>query len=441
MRRAAIILAAAAAFGASSLAAPRTALAETWCGTETTADQPDTIGGNLIHVVYAVPSDGADRFQERASLIATDLSLITQWWGRQDPTREPRFDFASFPGCASRFGQLDITTARTTDASAAFVAPDARLERLVLGLGAAVADPRKKYLVYFDSPIDLSGNICGTAFVSARRGTSAAVWLAPNLFGFPGCGTLGVGSYYAKTAAHELIHQLGALDTTSSPGPPHACASNPGHPCDSSSDVLYSGGLGQNLNDYVLDVGRDDYYGHSGPWWDVQDSPWLTHLDAGLRRVTVEVAGAVGESQIRSDPPGIACPPTCAQDFDGDMPILLAAFAAEGFDFAGWGGDCSGLGTCSVPLRRAATISAAFAPIRYDVAVRISGRGRVTSRPAGLVSCPGRCRGTLAFGTSARLVATPARGYRFARWSGDCTGRRACVVSGDAVVTAVFRRA
>ena len=441
MRRAAIILAVAAALGASSLAAPGSARAQTWCGTEAAADRADTIGGNLIHVVYAFPSDGPDRFQERAPLIATDLSLITEWWRRQDPTREPRFDLTSVPGCASRFGQLDITAARTTDGSAAFAGPDARLERLVLGLGAAVADPAKKYLVYFDSPVALNGNICGTAFVSARRGSAGALWLAPNLFGFPGCGTLGVGSYYAKSAAHELIHELGALDTGASPGPPHACASNPGHPCDSSSDVLYSGGFGPNLSDYVLDVGHDDYYGHSGSWWDVQDSPWLTHVDAGLRRVTLDVTGAGGESQVRTDPPGISCPPTCAQDFDADMPISLTAVPGDGFNFAGWGGDCSGLGTCSVPLRRAATISAAFAPIRYAVVVRISGRGRVSSRPAGLVNCPGRCRGTFAFGTSARLVATAARGYRFARWSGDCIGRRGCVVDGDAFVTAVFRRA
>ena len=440
MRRAAILLVAAAAFGAFSLAAPRAALADAWCGAEATADRPDTLGGRLIHVVYAVPSDGPDRFQERAPLIANDLSLITQWWRRQDPTREPRFDFTSVPGCASRFGQLDITSARTADASAAFAGPEARLERLVLGLGATVGDPRKKYLVYFDSPGSVNGNVCGTAFLDPRRGSTGAVWVAPNLVGFPGCGTLGVGSYYAKTAAHELIHELGALDTASLPGPPHACSNNPGHPCDSPSDVLYSGGLGPSLDDYVLDVGRDDYYGHSGSWWDVQDSPWLTHLDAGLRRVSVDVTGAGAESQVRSDPPGIACPPTCAQDFDADMQISLSGVPGEGFDFAGWGGDCSGLGTCSVPLGRAATIAASFAPIRYAVLVRISGRGRVTSRPPGLVSCPGRCRGALAFGTTARLVATPARGYRFARWSGNCSGRNACIVDGEAAVTAVFRR-
>src|SRR5262249_52949141 len=39
-----------------------------WCGGEpSTNDRPDVVGGNQIHVVYAVPSDGADRFAQIAS--------------------------------------------------------------------------------------------------------------------------------------------------------------------------------------------------------------------------------------------------------------------------------------------------------------------------------------------------------------------------------------
>jgi Divergent InlB B-repeat domain len=424
----------------ASLASPRAASADTWCGSAAATDRPDTIGGDLVHLVYAVPSDGPDRFQERAPAIANDLSLIDAWWRRQDPTREPRFDFTSVPGCSSRFGQLDITSARTGDPAFAFSAPDGRLLRLVNDLAQVLNDPTKKYLVYFDSPGSLSGNICGTAFVNARRGSSGAVWLAPNLAGLPGCGSLGDGDYYAKTATHELIHTLGALDSSSPTGPPHPCPGDPGHPCDSPNDVLYPGGFGIHLDDYFLDVGHDDYYGHSGSWFDVQDSPWLTHLDAGLRRVTVQLAGGGSGSSVASDPSGISCPSACAQDFDSDLPIFLSAAAGDGFEFLGWSGDCSGPGPCPVPTGRAATMTATFAPIRYQVAVRVSGRGRVTSRPRGLVSCPVRCRGTLDYGASAHLVPAPTKGYRFVRWGGDCTGRRACVVDNDALVTALFRR-
>jgi hypothetical protein len=45
--------------------------------------------------------------------------------------------------------------------------------------------------------------------------------------------------------------------------------------------LLYpSFGSSVTLDSLTLDVGRDDYYGHSGPWWDVQDSPFLTRLDS-----------------------------------------------------------------------------------------------------------------------------------------------------------------
>jgi hypothetical protein len=441
MRRGVFVLAAAVAvFAAGALASPRPASADTWCRSATATDRTDTVGGDLVHVVYAIPSDGADRFQERVPLIATDLSLIDAWWRRQDPTREPRFDFTTVAGCASRFGQLDITAARVAEPASAFSAPDGRLLRLVNDLAQVVNDPTKKYLVYFDSPTSLPGNICGTAFVNPRRGSTGAVWLAPNLAGFPGCGSLGDGDYYAKTAAHELIHTLGALDTSSSTAPPHPCPGDPGHPCDSPNDVLYPGGFGIHLDNYFLDVGHDDYYAHAGSWFDVQDSSWLAHLDAGLRRVSVQLAGAGSGSSIASNVPGISCPPTCSQDFDSDLAIVLTATAGEGFALVGWSGDCSGAGPCAVPTGRAATMTATFAPIRYEVVVRVSGRGRVTSRPRGLVSCPGRCRGTLAYGATARLVPTPARGYRFVRWSGDCSGRGACVVDDDASLAALFRR-
>jgi hypothetical protein len=36
------------------------------------------------------------------------------------------------------------------------------------------------------------------------------------------------------------------------------------------------------LGTSILDVGRDDYYGHAGSWWDVQDSGLLYDLDKSL---------------------------------------------------------------------------------------------------------------------------------------------------------------
>jgi uncharacterized repeat protein (TIGR02543 family) len=53
--------------------------------------------------------------------------------------------------------------------------------------------------------------------------------------------------------------------------------------------------------------------------------------------------------------------------------------------------------------------------------------GSVTSVPAS-IACPGTCTGSYSGGTYT-LTATPATGYTFTGWSGDCTGAGTCVVS------------
>ena len=65
-------LAAASALAAS---APAAAPPVAWCGTPSAVDRfPDEVSGFAWHVVYAIPSDGTDRFATIASGIATDLS-------------------------------------------------------------------------------------------------------------------------------------------------------------------------------------------------------------------------------------------------------------------------------------------------------------------------------------------------------------------------------
>src|SRR3954463_4629871 len=101
-------LAVALAAPAASAKAPFTQ----WCGgsEETAADRvPDTVDAFQVHVVYAVPAGGADRFAQLVSPIATDMASIDAWWRNQDSTRTPRFDLASFTGCATTFGRLDVS--------------------------------------------------------------------------------------------------------------------------------------------------------------------------------------------------------------------------------------------------------------------------------------------------------------------------------------------
>jgi hypothetical protein len=265
-------------------AATATAPFTQWCGGsgESAADRTDAVAAFQIHVVYAVPAGGTDRFAQVASGIATDIASIDLWWRSQDATRSPRFDLASFTACTSTFGQLDISAAHLLH-DAAYYAPN-QYELLRDDLDAAgFRDPDKKYLVYYDGPPVASSAdtvICGAADSGVTGGGPRAYSIA-YLGGFCGA-TLGTGGPTTVIAAHELIHGLGALPIPlTPPGPPHACPGDPGHPCDSPRDVLSpSFAPDVTLDSLVLDVGRDDYYGHAGPWWDIRNSLFLAHLDS-----------------------------------------------------------------------------------------------------------------------------------------------------------------
>ena len=86
-------------------------------------------------------------------------------------------------------------------------------------------------------------------------------------------------------AVHELVHVLGAVPA----GAPHLCEA--GHVCDVPNDLLAAFLTGNELEAHVLDGGRDDYYGHSGRWLDVQDSFFLERLDSPDRAPPSTPAG------------------------------------------------------------------------------------------------------------------------------------------------------
>ena len=73
---------------------------------------------------------------------------------------------------------------------------------------------------------------------------------------------------------HELVHVFGAVERAA----PNSCQS--GHVCDFGLDLMTSVLTGEELEAHVLDAGRNDYYGHSGTWTDVQDSTFLERLDS-----------------------------------------------------------------------------------------------------------------------------------------------------------------
>lgn len=152
-----------------------------------------------------------------------------------------------------------------------------------------------------------------------------------------------------------------------------------------------------------------------------------------------------GNGTIASSPAGISCGSDCSEIYASDTDVILTATPDSGYVFAGWGGDCSGTGTCSLTMSTAQNVTATFTPVpvpvTYSLGVAKTGSGSVTSNPAG-IDCGSDCNESYDNGTLVTLTATPDSGYVFAGWSGDCPGTGSCTVTMTTAqnVTATFTR-
>jgi Divergent InlB B-repeat domain len=388
-----------------------------WCGSgETPSDLPDVVTGRQIHAIVALPADAPDTFADNANGLADDVTSMVSWWQGQDSTRIPNFDQASYPGGRC----LDISLVRLPDPTARYAGTGANsdfqtLEQQLFGDG--FSSPYKKYLVYYPGAT-ADADICGTGAGDIDQGPSyAVVWLA-------GCPDVPIDT----VATHELLHALGAVP----PGDPH-CPSDPAHPCDSPTDVLYPYTSGEPLSQKVLDFNHDDYYGHSQPWPDVQDSLWLHRLDEQPVALAVGFSGGAGT--VTSDVPGVDCTAACSTQWDPGTVVNLDAEPSGADRFVKWTGACTGGGDCQLTLAQADSATAVFGPLRIPLHITTVGKGKVTCTP--------KCAKTLAAGNFLSLKAVATKGWRFAGWGDACKGvRLTCTPATDygLSVTARFRK-
>ena len=100
--------------------------------------------------------------------------------------------------------------------------------------------------------------------------------------------------------------------------------------------------------------------------------------------------------------------------YDYDTVVDLVAVADECYEFVNWTGDTithPDSATTTVTMNAAKSVTANFAPLRYNLAAHSTGGGSVIT--------PGE--GTFAYdcGTVVNLLATPGAGYQFVAWIGD----------------------
>lgn len=390
------MVAVAAVVAVVPLVLPGTAAAAPWCGSTATENRDAAVTGRSIRVIYAIGSDGEDRSAAMAGRISAEIDEVVAWWRAQDAEREPRFDVFGFP-CGL---QVDLTVQRIQAPSGTLRVLDGRADKIAQDVFVAGGMSRyQKYLVYYDGPVD-DIDVCGQGG-GDPAGQGIAIVYVQACSGVP----------TQAVAAHEIIHSLGALP----PGAPHPCPDSSGHPCDSETDILYPFVSTNPLGSLVLDVGRDDYYGHSGSWLDIQDSGWL-RLVTRQTRLTVTMQGA---GEVDSDVPGVRCTATCGTDWDTGSPVVLTAKPASGQRFVRWGGSCAGSGACQVVVDVPKAVTAVFAAAKYKLSLSIKGAGQVFAAGS---SCSSVCVTERPSFVPLTLRSAPAPGWRFSRWSGACRG-------------------
>ena len=99
------------------------------------------------------------------------------------------------------------------------------------------------------------------------------------------------------------------------------------------------------------------------------------------RPVTVDAAsGNPGSGTITGG--GLTCSivgssksGTCTASHPSGTAVTLTATPIPGYDFAGWGGDCSGTGTCQLTLTQARNVTAAFSALSGSLTLYVSPSG------------------------------------------------------------------
>ena len=176
----------------------------------------------------------------------------------------------------------------------------------------------------------------------------------------------------------------------------------------------------------MLDFNHDDYYGHSGTQNDIQDAIFLHHLNTPEEALGLSISGP---GLVSSDLPGVACTAACTTQWDQGTSVTLQPTPKSTSRFIHWTGSCVGKADCVLDLSKPAAVTAVFGPSVIPVKVSTSGKGRVVCSP--------RCSTRFSAGTRLTLHAIPAKGWKFARWGGACTGTRlTCTPKTDYALTA-----
>ncbi len=147
-----------------------------------------------------------------------------------------------------------------------------------------------------------------------------------------------------------------------------------------------------------------------------------------------------GNGSVQSNDGFINCPGECSYSYVANTPVVLNAVPAPGWSVSSWGGYCPGTpSSCTIVMSQNESVPVTFVQDYYTLTVSMSGQGSITSTD-GFINCPGTCSHTYLSLTAVTLNASPASGWNFSGWSGQCTGTGQCNLTmlGNYGVSAYF---
>ncbi len=221
----------------------------------------DGVSGNRTAVIYAVTSDRTDRYSQYAASIATWAagveSIVAQSAASHGGERHVRWETSS---------TCDLTVTRVVLPATA----DDNISNTITALQAAGFNRTdRKYLVFMDANV-----YCG---IAQLYGDDRATADNLNNGGRAMFARVDAGCWNGPTAAHELFHNLGAVQSTA----PNASAL--GHCTDEWDLMCYSDAAGVIMTypcgsawSNLLDCGGDDYFRISPPSGSYLASHWNT---------------------------------------------------------------------------------------------------------------------------------------------------------------------
>jgi List-Bact-rpt repeat protein len=158
-----------------------------------------------------------------------------------------------------------------------------------------------------------------------------------------------------------------------------------------------------------------------------------------LWRLVPFTVGITGSGTVRSTPAGISCNVTCTSKFKQGTTVQLQATPADGYEFTGWSGACTGTGVCEVKLDGAAVVTATFAPTP-TLTLTVIGPGNVDVAPPNQRCTAGApCVYRYSRGNTVTLTLTEGSGV-LESWEGACTGTNpVCTLTMDGPKTVTAR--